>query len=57
MHCNAALKWKLPDDHTYRVDVIDTWAMTRQTIMESASGIIEIPLSGCENMAVLALAN
>ena len=57
MHCIATLKWKLPDNHTYRVDVIDTWAMTRKTVMENVSGIINIALPGHEDMAVLALAN
>ena len=56
-HCNAALRWKLPENHSYRVEVINTWSMTRQTVMTEASGIIDISLPGREDMAVLALAN
>lgn len=55
LHCNAVLKWKLPENHRYRVEVIDTWAMTRTVVMEAASGLTEISLPGREDMAVLAV--
>ena len=44
----------LPSDKTYKLELIDTWAMTRETIMETASGDVTIALPGREWIAVLA---
>ena len=44
----------LPHDKTYRLELIDTWAMTKETIMEQASGDVTISLPGREWMSVLA---
>lgn len=46
---------KLPEEHTYRVELIDTWEMTREVLLEKASGDTEITLPGKEGMAVLAV--
>lgn len=55
-HCNATLKWKLPENRKYRVEVIDTWNMTRDTVLTGVNGEIDIDLPGREDMAVLAVA-
>ena len=52
--CPAVGKLQLPEDKTYRVEVLDVWEMTRKTICESASGETEIKLPGKEGIAVLA---
>lgn len=54
-HCKGLLKWKLPEGHRYRVEVIDVWNMTRETVLEGAGGDIEVKLPGREGMAVLAV--
>ena len=45
---------RLPDTHTYRIEVIDTWNMTRETVADSASGETEVALPGRPWMAVFA---
>ena len=44
----------LPEGQKYRIDVIDTWNMTRKTVVENVSGNIMVTLPGREYMAVLA---
>ncbi len=46
---------RLPEGSCYKVDVIDTWNMTRTTVSESAVNGDEIELPGKENMALLAV--
>lgn len=53
--CAAFTYLELPEDGCYRVEVIDTWEMTRKTVMENAGGKVEIALPGKEDMAVLAV--
>ena len=48
---------ELPKDNTYRVEVIDTWEMKRETVLESASGATQVNLPGKPFMAILALKN
>ena len=45
---------KLPETGTYTIDVIDTWNMTRETVMSHAAGTITVELPGREYMAILA---
>lgn len=45
---------RLPADSAYRVGLIDPWNMTRETLLESASGETWITLPGRDNLAVLA---
>lgn len=46
---------ELPEEHIYRVELIDTWNMTRTVLLENASGRTELSLPGREGMAVLAV--
>lgn len=29
-HCNGIAPWKLPEDHQYKIEIIDMWNMTAQ---------------------------
>lgn len=51
--CQAWLNMFLPEGD-YKIEVIDTWEMTRKTVSECANGNIRIELPGKEGMAVLA---
>lgn len=42
-------------ENEYDVEVIDVWEMTRERVLESVSGEVEVSLPGKEGMAVLAL--
>lgn len=46
----------LPAEKTYRMELIDTWNMTKEVIGEHVSGRTEIELPGREDMAILAIA-
>lgn len=46
---------ELPGEHTYKVELIDTWEMTRTLLAEHASGKTLISLPAKEGMAVLAM--
>ncbi|MCI8714050.1 MAG: DUF5605 domain-containing protein [Ruminococcus sp.] len=51
--CQAWLSMNLPKDGNCRVEVIDTWEMTRDVVMERAHGRVRVELPGKEGMAVL----
>lgn len=51
---NAVLK--LPQDISYKVEVIDAWEMTREEVAYGVSGEVKVALPGKEGMAVLATA-
>ncbi len=51
MHAPASRNFNLPEG-SFRVDVIDTWEMTLQTIHENASGAIQVKLPGKKFMAI-----
>lgn len=53
--CCAMTDLELPKDHSYQVDVIDTWEMARKTVLHGASGNVRIQMPGKKYMAVLAL--
>ena len=53
--CTSVGILDLPEDGVYRVDIIDTWEMTRKTVCSDASGQIRVDLPGKEGMALLAL--
>ena len=53
-HCCRWADIKLPEDKNYRIEVIDVWDMTRETVNTCASGQVRVPLPGKEGMAVLA---
>ncbi len=46
---------ELPENHRYRVELIDTWNMTRTELLPAASGKTPLTLPGREGMAVLAV--
>ena len=56
LRCCARDTLELPENRTYRVELIDVWEMTRRTIAEHVAGKVEIKLPAKENMAVLAAA-
>ena len=53
--CSSLADLSLPTDKTYRIEVIDTWEMTRETVQTGASGKVQVRLPGKEYMAVLAV--
>lgn len=53
--CRARTTLNLPESGSYRVEIIDTWAMTRTVAAEYASGKTTIALPGKEGIAVLAV--
>ena len=52
--CCACTDLELPGTHSYRVDVLDTWEMTRKTVLRGVSGHVRVDLPGTPYMAVLA---
>ncbi|MCC8101702.1 MAG: DUF5605 domain-containing protein [Clostridiales bacterium] len=54
--CPAQFSVVLPKEHTYRVEMIDTWEMTRTTVLEGVNGDVMIPMPGKPNMAIAAFA-
>lgn len=54
IQCAAVASIKLPKDHKYKVEIIDVWEMTRETLMEEASGSTALKLPGKEGIAVVA---
>ena len=46
----------LPEDRKYRIEVIDTWNMTRAIARTGATGGVQIELPGRPYMAILAIA-
>lgn len=44
----------LPNDKKYSIELIDAWNMTRETLLDEASGKTELKLPGREGIAVIA---
>ncbi len=53
-NCHSRAVLELPEGQSYRLELIDTWNMTREVLMEQAEGRTEISLPGTPWMAVLA---
>ena len=53
--CAALTELNLPQEGSYRVEVIDTWGMTRKVVMENVNGTVKVELPGKEDMAILAV--
>ena len=53
----AQFPFDLPEDRRYRVELIDPWEMTRETILENAGGRTLVKLPAREGMAALARAS
>ncbi len=51
---NAKGEMNLPEDKQYKLEVIDVWNMTRETVKEGVSGTVQFDLPGREGFAVLA---
>lgn len=47
---------ELPDNRSYRIEVIDVWEMTRTTVQKGVNGRVEVALPGKQGMAILAVA-
>ncbi|HJA19849.1 MAG TPA: DUF5605 domain-containing protein [Candidatus Mediterraneibacter ornithocaccae] len=56
IHCPGRAYMILPEDRTYKIEVIDTWNETRETVMEGAKGLVWFDMPGKEKMAVMATA-
>ncbi|SDB69756.1 hypothetical protein SAMN02910263_04513 [Butyrivibrio sp. INlla16] len=54
LRCCARDTLVLPTDKKYKVEVIDTWNMTREVVLENASGKVTVALPGKPYMAVIA---
>lgn len=53
-HCTSVGTLKLPENKKYKVEMIDVWKMIRTTLLEDASGAVEVKLPGKEGIALLA---
>ena len=53
--CCAVTTMQLPQAHSYRIELIDTWNMTRETVLRGVSGEVRVPCYGREYCAVLAV--
>lgn len=53
--CAALAELNLPQEGSYRVEVIDPWEMTRKVVKENVNGTVQVELPGKEDMAVLAV--
>lgn len=51
--CPSHASLSLPEDGRYRVEIIDTWNMTRQVWAQEAGSSLRVTLPGTEGMAVL----
>ncbi len=52
--CQGLDRFNLPEGRTYKIEVIDTWNMTREVVMDNASGMVNENLPGRPYMAILA---
>lgn len=53
-HCCGIANWILPENHTYKIEIIDIWEMTREVVMTGVNGHLTIQLPGKEGIALLA---
>ncbi len=53
-HCPLWSDMILPEEHSYSVEVIDIWEMTRETVLTGVSGAVRVPMPGKEGIVVLA---
>lgn len=52
--CCGLVRWILPENHTYRIEKIDIWKMTRETVCKGVNGKVEVKLPGKEGIALMA---
>ncbi|MBQ9210491.1 MAG: DUF4038 domain-containing protein [Clostridia bacterium] len=55
LQCYGKQTLNLPENKTYRIELIDTWEMTQSVLQESASGATTVSLPAKEGMALLAI--
>ncbi|MDO4622020.1 MAG: DUF4038 domain-containing protein [Eubacteriales bacterium] len=55
--CTAVGLMELPTEHTYDIEVIDVWNMTRTKVLSGVNGAVKVELPGREGMALLATKN
>ena len=55
LQCYGRQTIRLPDDKTYRIELIDIWEMSRTVLCEKASGETMLSLPGKEGLAILAV--
>lgn len=53
--CSCRAQMDLPEGRKYRIDVIDTWNMTQETVQRGAAGKVWVDLPSRPWMAVLAV--
>ena len=53
LQCYGEQTVKLPEDRSYKAELIDVWNMTRETIAENISGETKLTLPGRDNLALL----
>ena len=53
LQCYGEQTVKLPEDKTYKAEIIDVWNMTRTTIAKGISGETKLTLPGQDNLALL----
>ena len=53
--CPGCTTLRLPETGEYRVELIDTWDMTRKVIAEGVRGDVKLNMPGREGMALLAM--
>ena len=53
LQCYGKQTFRLPENRTYRAELIDPWNMTRQTVAEHLSGETELPLPARDGLALL----
>lgn len=53
-YCPKVAAFRLPQEHSYKIEVIDVWEMSRRTLVEKGSGKVPLELPGKEGIAVLA---
>ena len=52
--CLSRANISLPEGGKYRIEIIDTWNMTRSTVVENVGGDLLVTMPGREYMAILA---
>ncbi len=53
-YCPRKAAFRLPKDKSYKIEVIDVWEMTRETLCENVSGKVPLELPAKEGIAVIA---
>lgn len=53
-HCVAEGELQLSESHSYDIEVIDVWEMTREKVQENVTGAVKVALPSKEGIAILA---